>query len=304
VTLRDRMVIVVVLLAAALAGFWFLGIAPKHKAAGALQAKITTERLRLTAAQQKAAAATQAKDRYRTDYAAVAALGKAVPKSDALPSLIYQLQAAAGSARIDFRSLKVAASGGSGPTPAPAAATPAAKAATTTSTGSTTGTGTTGSTPAAGGTSSTGGTAAAPAAPASGTAAPATQAAAAALPPGAVVGAAGFPTMPFAFVFDGTFFDMETFMSEVQRFVRVNGKHVDVRGRLLSIDGFSLSAGPGGFPKVKASINATAYLLSPDDSSATPSVSAGTDAAATTGSSAAAGGAAAAPPAAASEVAR
>jgi hypothetical protein len=110
--------------------------------------------------------------------------------------------------------------------------------------------------------------------------------------------------MPFAFVFDGTFFDMETFMSEVQRFVRVNGKHVDVRGRLLSIDGFSLSAGPGGFPKVKASINATAYLLSPDDSSVTPGVSAGTDAAATTGAPAAAGAAAAAPPAAASEVAR
>jgi hypothetical protein len=283
------MVIVVVLLAAALAGFWFLGLAPKHKETTGLQAQIDGERLRLSDAQQKAAEAAKAKARYRSDYATVATLGKAVPKSDALPSLIYQLQAAAGGARIDFRSLRVAASGGKGP--APAAATPAAKAATTAGDGS------------ASSSSSTGGTAASGAAPASATPAPATQASAATLPPGAAVGAAGFPTMPFAFVFDGTFFDMETFMSEVQRFVRINGDRVDVRGRLLSIDGFSLSAGPGGFPKVNARISATAYLLSPDDTGATPVTSA-TPSAGGSGSSSGSGAAAAAPPAAASEVAR
>ena len=50
--------------------------------------------------------------------------------------------------------------------------------------------------------------------------------------------------MPFTFVFDGTFFDMENFLSEVHRFVRSTAR-VDVRGRLLSIDGFSLAAGAG-----------------------------------------------------------
>jgi hypothetical protein len=86
--------------------------------------------------------------------------------------------------------------------------------------------------------------------------------------------------MPFAFIFNGSFFDMEQFMNEVQRFVRVKGDDVDVRGRLLSLDGFSLTAGPTGFPSVKANISATAYLLSPDDS-ATPS----TGSSAPTGSS-------------------
>jgi hypothetical protein len=78
--------------------------------------------------------------------------------------------------------------------------------------------------------------------------------------------------MPFSFVFNGSFFDMESFFAEVQRFVRVKGDRVDVRGRLLSIDGFALTSGPGGFPAVKAEISATAYLLSPDDTaaSATP----------------------------------
>jgi hypothetical protein len=107
--------------------------------------------------------------------------------------------------------------------------------------------------------------------------------------------------MPFAFVFDGTFFDMERFMHDVQRFVRVKGDRVDVTGRLLSIDGFSLSAGPNGFPDVKASISATAYLLSPDESTAPATSSTPSDS-----STPASGGSStqSSPGAAASEVAR
>jgi hypothetical protein len=89
--------------------------------------------------------------------------------------------------------------------------------------------------------------------------------------------------MPFAFVFEGTFFDMERFMHEVQRFVRVNGDRVDVRGRLLSIDGFALGAGPDGFSKVKATMSATAYLLSPDDSTASPAATASSSSSVSTG---------------------
>ena len=111
--------------------------------------------------------------------------------------------------------------------------------------------------------------------------------------------------MPFAFIFDGTFFDMERFMHEVQGFVRVKGKNVDVRGRLLSIDGFSLSAGPNGFPSVKATIAATAYLLSPDESTA-PTTSTSTSSPSDSSSSGSGGGSAApsSAGAAASEVAR
>jgi len=288
-TTRDRLVIVGVLLAAALAGFWFLGLAPKRKEAADLQAQIATQTQQLTTAQAQAAAARQAKARYNDDYAAVAKLGKAVPKSDALPSLVYQLQSVAHSARIDFTSLKISGGGGQGPTPA-AAAAPAASGAAG------------GANPSA---SASGGSSAAPAAsaPATATPAPATQAAAATLPPGATVGSAGFPTMPFSFVFSGTFFDMERFFGDVQRFVRVDGKEVDADGRLLSVDGFSLVAGPGGFPNVKANVVATAYLRTPaDDNTSTAATgAAGTAAAGSTGSGSSSGGAAA-PSATASEV--
>jgi hypothetical protein len=277
VTARDRIVIVAVLLAAALGGFWFLGLAPKHKQAATVQTQIDGEQARLSDAKQKASAASQAKASYRADYAALASVGKAVPKTDSLPSLIYQLQAAAHDARIDFRSVTVAASGGQGPVATPAASAGAAAAK---SSGSTSSSSSSSSAPASTGSSSTG-------AAASTAAAPATQAASATLPPGATVGSAGFPTMPFAFVFEGTFFDMERFMHEVQRFVRVNGDSVDVRGRLLSIDGFSLGAGPDGFSKVKATMSATAYLLSPDDSTSSTTATPSSSSSVSTGGSAA-----------------
>jgi len=289
-TTRDRLVIVGVLLVAALAGFWFLGLAPKRKEAADLQAQIATQTQQLTTAQARAAEARQAKARYNDDYAAVAKLGKAVPKSDALPSLVYQLQSVAHSARIDFTSLKISGGGGQGPTPA-AAAAPAAPAATG------------GASPsgASSGASSSGGTSATPAGSASTPAAPATQAAAATLPPGATVGSAGFPTMPFAFVFSGTFFDMERFFGDVQSFVRLNGKEVVANGRLLSVDGFSLVAGPGGFPNVKANVVATAYLRTPADDS-TSTAGTGTAAATPAGSTGSSAGGSAAPAPTASEV--
>jgi Tfp pilus assembly protein PilO len=250
VTSRDRIIIVVVLVAAVLAGVWFVGLAPKRKEAADLSSQIDTAKQQLAEAEQSAGQARQAKARYDGDYAAVATLGKAVPKSDAVPSLVYQLQSAAHDARIDFKSLKIAGNGAQASPTAPAAAS-AAVAKSSNASGSSS-TGANGST-----TPSTGATPA-----------PATQAATASLPPGAAVGSAGFPTMPFSFVFNGSFFDMERFLREVQRFVRVDGKNVDVRGRLLSVDGFALSAGPTGFPSVRASISATAYVLSPDDTAA------------------------------------
>ena len=92
-------------------------------------------------------------------------------------------------------------------------------------------------------------------------AAPATQAATATLPPGAAVGAAGFPTMPFSFEFDGDFFHLSNFVGRLERFLVVNNRRLAVSGRFMTIDGISLQAAPEGFPRIKASVAATTYLL-------------------------------------------
>lgn len=95
--------------------------------------------------------------------------------------------------------------------------------------------------------------------------------------------------MPFNFVFQGSFFDMEHFLSNVNHFIDVQGKNVRVTGRLLSVDGLSLTAGPKGFPQVKADLTSTAYLLPADEgltNGATPNGPATVPASTTTSSGA------------------
>jgi hypothetical protein len=91
--------------------------------------------------------------------------------------------------------------------------------------------------------------------------APADQTAAAAAPPGSTVGAAGFPRMPYDFLFDGSFFDTERFLSAIERFTSTTSMDVAVRGRLLTIDGIYIGASRSGFPDISAAVSASAYVL-------------------------------------------
>ena len=112
---------------------------------------------------------------------------------------------------------------------------------------------------------SAGGAAATPAPAPSAPGAPATQASTATLPPGASVGSAGFPTMPFTFTFEGNFFHLSAFFNRLQRFIVSTKKQLRVSGRLLTVDGIGLAAAPEGFPRMTASVEATAYLLPADE---------------------------------------
>jgi Tfp pilus assembly protein PilO len=85
-------------------------------------------------------------------------------------------------------------------------------------------------------------------------------AATAALPPGTVVGTAGLVTAPFMLKFTGSYFDLRRFVGDVQAFVRAKGDNVTVSGRLLTIDGVSLTTGEKGRGGLEAQIVATAYL--------------------------------------------
>ncbi len=263
---RDRLVGIVILAAVLLGGFWFFILAPKRKEATALSAKVVVQEQRLVAARAAVTQAKDAQERYNGDYAAVAALGQAVPADDDVPSLIVQVNRAADREKVDFRSLTADTAGAVAAAPAAAAPAPATPA------------------PSNGGDSgSSGGSAdAQPATPA-----PASATGAAALPPGASVGAAGFPTMPFSFEFVGSFFRLEDFLHRVAQFTSVGSDgNLVVRGRLLSVDSIELKAASSGFPKVAASVKATAYLLPPGEgltAGATPEGPAAADAAATGG---------------------
>ncbi len=127
---RDRIVISVLVVAGILGAFWFGLLSPKRQDAQRLEAQLATQQQRLAKAQAGAAEATSARDRYNADYKTVALLGKAVPSSDGMSSLLFQVDSAAGDSRIDFRSLTngggAAGASAPAPAPAPAAAAPAA----------------------------------------------------------------------------------------------------------------------------------------------------------------------------------
>jgi Tfp pilus assembly protein PilO len=230
VTARDRTVLIVVGILAVLGGFWFLAISPKRKQAGDVTTQITAAQARLDTAQASASTAEAAKAKYSTDYAMVARLGKAVPVDDEMPSLVYQLEQTATANHVDFRAIKLTGTASaSAPAPTGAAAAVASANGTPAST----------TTPASTVT--------------------------AALPPGATVGTAGFPTMPFSFDFTGSFFNMQRFLKAIDGLTSVQGKSINVKGRLLTVDGVGLKAGPEGFPQVDATVVATAYLLPADE---------------------------------------
>jgi hypothetical protein len=105
------------------------------------------------------------------------------------------------------------------------------------------------------------------AAPTAGPAAAETPADAKAPPPGATtVGTAGFSTMPFAFAFKGSFFELGEFFNRIDRFVAVRNGGLDVTGRLLLLNSITLTPDTEkGFPLLSAEVSASSYLLPPTE---------------------------------------
>jgi hypothetical protein len=126
-TRRDRIVLIVVAVVAAIAASWILVVSPKRDQAAKLQTKVAAEQAKLDSARTTLAQNAAASKQYASNYAALARLGEAVPASDDIPSLIIQLQNAADGAKVDFQSLQ----NGSGSTPGGAAAAAPAAGATT-----------------------------------------------------------------------------------------------------------------------------------------------------------------------------
>ena len=92
----------------------------------------------------------------------------------------------------------------------------------------------------------------------------ATEATASLLPLGASVGPAGLAAMPYTLTFNGSFFKVADFIERLDALVKTPREEVVVDGRLLTIDGFSLAAGPNGFPSLTASFAVTSYVTPPD----------------------------------------
>lgn len=204
---QSRILLAVVAAVAATAAFYFLMLSPKREQIAELDTQIAAKKTELASNQQLVSDYQSAKTGYRTAYASVVRLGKAVPVDDDVRSLVVQIDGAAHRSKVDFQSINV---GGGGGAASPAAADPAA---------------------------------------------------AGKLPPGATVGPAGFPVMPFTFTFDGSFYRLSDFFRRLESFVSVRNQNVSVTGRLLTLD--SLTLQPTKFPNITAQVGATSFLVSP-----------------------------------------
>ncbi len=200
---RDRMVAIGLSVLALLAAGWILVVSPERDKASKQAAQIASAKAQLSSAEGQLSSARSAQEQYASAYASIVSLGKAVPPTQEVPSLIYQLSQAANGRYVEFSSISSGSTGAAAPSAAAASATAAA---------------------------------------------------------------ASFTQMPFTFVFNGSFFDLERLFHQLDSFASTTSSGaIQVRGRLLTIQSIKLapaeSSEKGASGKLSGSITATAYEL-------------------------------------------
>jgi Tfp pilus assembly protein PilO len=261
---RDKKILTFMVPLLVIAAYWFLLLAPKREEATTASTALTAEQDRLEAARAAAGAADNAQQGFETSYATVVRLGKAIPSTVDMPSLLVQLESAAAGTGISFNAI-TAGERTAAALPAPAAgdagaAEPGAEAG---GTPAQTGPGT-----AAESANEAQQAASADAAAAEGsdldttTSTPASDVDGGATgdPAAAGTAPAGLETVPLTLSFDGNFFNLADFFHRVKRFVRVANSNVLVSGRLLTIESVNWTSDPEGFPRITAEVGATIYL--------------------------------------------
>jgi Tfp pilus assembly protein PilO len=266
ITDRDKKIVFFLIPLILVAGFWFLLLKPKRHEAATLSDQVAQAQEARDAAVSQANQLQAAKSRYASQYAEMVRLGKALPTTVDMPSLLVQLNAAAKGTGIQFGSITVGQraaaasitsytlpnSTGSGAATAFGAAVQKARAANAAesssaaqSSAASNAVGTTGATGAAGTTSSS----------------------------GAASNAPTLDEVPLTFKFVGSFNNLADFFHHLKRFVHVANDKINVQGRLITID--SLKFASTDFPDIEADVSATVYLTPKNDAATAAAASTG-----------------------------
>ena len=111
---RDRMVLIGLIVLAVIAGGWMVLVSPERQKAKSLETEVSTAQAALSTAEGQLSSARAAESQYSTAYASVVSLGKAVPATEEVPSLIFQLSHVTTQRNVDFNSIVTGSAGGSG----------------------------------------------------------------------------------------------------------------------------------------------------------------------------------------------
>jgi Tfp pilus assembly protein PilO len=209
--------------------FWMLLLSPKRSEVSELEGQVQTQEASLAQHRTEAAQGLAAQRAFPGEYQQLVVLGKAAPQDAETASLLVQLNRIARDAHVRFQTFSL--SSASEEAAAPAEETPA--------------------TPAGEG----------------GTSTPSpTEVAASTMPIGASIGPAGLAVMPYTLTFKGSFFQIADFIHGLDSMVKTRNAKVDVTGRLITINGFTLGADTNeGFPELEAIFTVTTYLIPPGE---------------------------------------
>jgi Tfp pilus assembly protein PilO len=231
----SRVIVAMLVVTAIAATVWMLVLSPKREEASGLNTEVEQLQTTLVTAQSEVAEATAARQEFSEDYRKLVVIGKAVPGDEETSSLLVELNRVAEGSGVKFESISLGNEGGE-------------VAATATA-------------PQAG-----------PTSPVTETIPP-TEAAAALMPLGSSIGPAGLAVMPYNLTFSGSFFEIADFIDGIDEMVDTSRKGAEVKGRLITLDGFVLSpetaegddGQSGGAPgKIQATFSVSTYLAPPN----------------------------------------
>jgi hypothetical protein len=252
ITERDKRIITMLIPILVIGAFYYFVMSPKRQEAGKVQEDLTQAETQRDGAQAQVNQLNAAKRSFASDYQTIIELGKSVPSSVDMPSLLVQLDNAAKGTGIDFDDIKLGdrqSAGTSSPasTPPGGGSNPAAP----------------GSAPASGGPGGAAQGAGQAVSSANGKNASGAAAQASTGGTGNTTSGGssvqGLDTVPLDFTFTGKFTNLADFFHRMKRFVQVANGQIRVSGRLMTIDSFTFTSGQT-FPNLTASVKATVYL--------------------------------------------
>lgn len=280
---RDRKVVIVLIPLLLVGAFAFLVMKPKREEAAHAAKRLSEQRQKYDGALAQEEDLRLAKADFVTDYASVVRLGKAVPSSVDMPSVLVQLERAARGTGIEFGKIgvgeRIPAAGGatasgspssSSAKPVEAGGAPAQSGAgQATESANNAGAKADSSTAAREKASPETNTQTSTSSEKGGVPVGGGSAASTTAGEGATAGAPapGLDRVPLQLTFKGDFFSLADLFHQLKRFVRVVNEDVDVKGRLMTIESFGFSSAES-FPKIEAEVAATIYL-SPETEGAT-----------------------------------
>jgi Tfp pilus assembly protein PilO len=107
VTRSTKILIAVAAIGLSACAFYFLMLAPKRDQVAKLDSDIAAQQAEIAQTQQMLATYETAKASYKTNYATLTRLGKAVPADDDVRSLLVQLEATAENSGVDFKQMEL-----------------------------------------------------------------------------------------------------------------------------------------------------------------------------------------------------